>query len=677
MSAAPAKIDHVMRGTLEHIRDRFSTDHPRYVLFTTFNFVSQFFEANVLPLLVGDTVDELKGTSETRYVINEDLSVIKCLVACDHSTCPEPKGDMRYGLLPVGLPEGRFHPKLMLMAGTLKQTQEKGLWLSVGSGNLTLSGWAVNREVVGMTAVARQHADELRPLLAWLASQAERHFASTGGQPHEEEGDVRAILAALLEALSDASQLAPDSSDMPTLHLSLPFERDTRHSLLNTLKGSRPWRSATVVSPYWSGVETLAQRLGVEECLFVPSLNTDGKYRFPVETLSASPGYRRGFRKFSKDGERYTHAKALMLEDANEARVLCIGSANFTQAAMLAPQGQSLANVEAMLRYELKNAPDLWNRQFQPLDEGELAPSEPGQDEDNAPPLPPFEAIVLCDWRARVFCAQLTITSDQSIRDIVLRADGFEHPFAVTPAGETQVMPPLPFKGAQPVRSFSVAYTSGKDDTATFRGLVTQVNALPDELGYQPRPRLKKVLELLRSLNPDASDGKMRERAALGLGGGDGEEEPAEPTFDFFGLFQGTWKLLEYYQKPGSAGKKRDPYDKQAPYGATNLYRAIALQPATTPEEKIGRYIQLTEMRDVVGRLDATGQYVSSPSLRKDIDEKIDELHEDMVSLLGNSPSFISMFGTATPERIKDFLGWFHREISKEISQEIGVAHAE
>ena len=135
--------------------------------------------------------------------------------------------------------------------------------------------------------------------------------------------------------------------------------------------------------------------------------------------------------------------------------------------------------------------------------------------------------------------------------------------------------------------------------------------------------------------------------------------------------------MLEYYQKPGSAGKKRDPYDKQAPYGATNLYRALALQPATTPEEKIGRYIQLTEMRDVVGRLDAIGQYVSSPSLRKDIDEKIDELHEDMVSLLGNSPSFISMFGTATPERIKDFLGWFHREISKEISQEIGVAHAE
>ncbi|WP_207002097.1 hypothetical protein [Trinickia mobilis] len=677
MSAAPPKIDPVMRGTLEHIRDRFSADHPRYVLFTTFNFASQFFEANVLPLLVGDTVDELKGTSETRYVINEDLSVIKCLVACDRSTCPEPKGDMRYGLLPVGLPEGRFHPKLMLMAGTLKQTQEKGLWLSVGSGNLTLSGWAVNREVVGMTVVARQHADELRPLLVWLANQAERHFTSADGETLEEEGDVRAILTALLEALSDASQVASDTADMPTLHLSLPFERDTRHSLLDALKGPRSWRAATVVSPYWSGVETLVQKLGVGECRFVPSLNADGKYRFPVETLSASPGYRRGFRKFCTDGERYTHAKALMLEDGTEARVLCIGSANFTEAAMLAPQGQSLANVEAMFRYDLKNGTDPWNGRFHPLDENELEPSEARQDEDNAPPLPPFDAIVLCDWRARVFCAQLTITSNQSIRDIVLRVDSFEYQFAATPAGEMQTMPPLPFKGAQPVRSFSVSYTSGKDGTATFRGLVTQVNALPDELGYQPRPRLKKVLELLRSLNPDAPDGKTRERAALGLGGGDGEEESAEPTFDFFGLFQGTWKLREFYQRPDSAGKNRDPYDKQAPYGAANLYRAITLQPATTPEEKIGRYIQLMEMRDVVNRLDGTGQYRSSPLFLKDIDEKIDELHGDMVSLIGNSPSFISMFGTATPERINDFLGWFRREITKEISQKTGAPHAE
>jgi hypothetical protein len=82
-------------------------------------------------------------------------------------------------------------------------------------------------------------------------------------------------------------------------------------------------------------------------------------------------------------------------------------------------------------------------------------------------------------------------------------------------------------------------------------------------------------------------------------------------------------------------------------------------------------------LRDVVDRLDATGRYRSSQSFRKDIDEKIDELHVDMVSLLGNSPSFISMFGTGAPERIKDFLGWFHREIRKEISQETGVAHAE
>ncbi|HDR8947114.1 hypothetical protein [Burkholderia vietnamiensis] len=37
MSTASVRIDHVMRATLEHIRDRFDADQARYVLFTTFS----------------------------------------------------------------------------------------------------------------------------------------------------------------------------------------------------------------------------------------------------------------------------------------------------------------------------------------------------------------------------------------------------------------------------------------------------------------------------------------------------------------------------------------------------------------------------------------------------------------------------------------------------------------
>jgi hypothetical protein len=661
-----------MRGTLEYIRDRFSTDHPRHVLFTTFNFASRFFEANVLPLLVGDTVSDLKGASETRYAINEDLNTVKCLVVCDRSTCPEPKGDMRYGLLPVGLARGRFHPKLMLMAGTLKDTQEQGMWLSVGSGNLTLSGWAINREVVGMTAVTSRHAEELRPLIKWLQAEAERQLEFAGNAGYQEEGEVRNILAALHAALDEPKQFPPHTPATPTLHLSLP-QGYGKSSMLHALKGESDWHTATVVSPYWSEVHTLVQALGVKECRFVPSLTADGLYRFPCDTLDLT---RHTFAGFRDDGERYTHAKALLLHNEKQ-QVLCIGSANFTQAAMLTARDQILTNIEAMLRYELRDAPDPWRTLLQPLKEPAFA--QTGEDEEEAaPPLPPFDATVLYDWEASEFRARLTLTSDVPVNEIVLSIGSHCHCFDAAVTGQPQVMT-LRYKGAQPVRSFSVAYRLGQSEPMTFRGLITQVNADDDQLGYQPRPRLNKVLELLRGLNPQPSDRKAKERALSDLadGAGDGEEIPADPTFDFFGLFQGAWKLLEYYQTPESPGATRDPYDKLAPYGAVTLYRAITAQAAVTHEEKIGRYIQLSEMGDIVARLDRTTNSKLRETLRIDINAEIAALHVEMVALLGKSESFRSMFGEATPKRVEGFLAWFRKEIGREVSNQTRAVHGQ
>ncbi|AUT75758.1 hypothetical protein C2L64_46380 [Paraburkholderia hospita] len=668
MKISKPGIDRAMRATLEDIRDRFSADHPRYVLFTTFNFASQFFESNVLPLLVGDTVDDLKGASETRYAINADLETLRCLVVCDRSTCPEPKGDMRYGLLPVGLADGRFHPKLMLMFGTLKDTQQPGLWMSVGSGNLTLSGWGVNREVVGMTPVTSRHASELNLLFEWLRGQAALQFGSTSED--KEEGGVREILRVLHEAVLRDDNLVPHTRATPSLHVSLP-QKSGSESMLDALKGDVAWHAATVVSPYWSAVDQLVEALGVKTCRFVPSLTADGKYRFPVDTVNLTD---RTFAAFEKDSERYTHAKALLLENGQE-RVLCIGSANFTQAAMLSAGNQTLTNIEAMLRYELGAAPDPWKAQLRLLPDPSFASVDEDDEEDGAPPLPPFDATVLYDWTAGEFRAHLTVTGSEPVRDLVLSIGAYSWTIATAAAGETCVMQPWVYKGAQPVRSFSVHYRLAQDEPAMFRGLITQLNAGDDQLGYLPRPRLNRVLELLRSLNPLATTGKTRERvlSELADGTGDGEEESADPTFDFFGLFQATWKLQEYYQTKAAA--ERDPYDKLAPYGAVTLYRAITGQAAITHEEKIGRYIQLSEMRDVVARLDKTTKFKSTETFRSDIETEISVLGAEMTQLLGESQSFRSMFGEATPERIEAFLSWFHEELQREVSHQAGGNH--
>ena len=135
-----------MRDAFQSIIDRFEPNGERLVLFTTFNFHPGFFESNVL--LCWPAIRWPIWPAYRRHAINEELKKIRVLVVNDRSTLPEPKGDMRYGCLSVGLRKGRFHPKLMLMAGTLKDSGQPGLWLFIGSGNLTLSGPATAKSLV-------------------------------------------------------------------------------------------------------------------------------------------------------------------------------------------------------------------------------------------------------------------------------------------------------------------------------------------------------------------------------------------------------------------------------------------------------------------------------------------------------------------------------------------------
>jgi hypothetical protein len=674
MSASPKKMNPLMRSSLEHIRDQFLPEYPRHVLFTTFTFVSQFFEANVLPLLVGDSVDDLRGASETRREINEDLNELKCLVVCDRSTGPEAKGDMRYGQLSVGLRAGRFHPKIMLMAGTLKDSLQQGLWLAVGSGNLSLSGWAVNREIVGMTQVSTQHAGALLPLIEWLRSQGDVFLEEANGEQVKEEGDVRGILDFMRDALSDRKQLAEHVPGMPTLHVSSPFSVGP---ILKALKGEHSWCEATIISPFWSAVDVLVKQLEVERCTFVPSLNADGRYRFPANVLSSGQACQRAFSRFRADGERYTHAKAILLTDRESRHVLCVGSANFTQAAMGKPEKKSMANIEIMLRYELESSRSPWEGVFDRLEEDKLTPPDSGESEENAPPLPPFDAALICDWKKREFRGYLTILGNDKISSVVLTVDGHQHVFDDGPIDYRQTICLGPFKGTLPVRTFYVRYLCATSEEKTFRGLVTQVNAEDDELGYHPRPRLKKVLEMLRALNPQVGEGRTYARLLLNRDGGDGEEEPADPSFDFFELFQGTWKLFEYYIKGTTSGESRNPYEKNAPYGVMTLHRAITAQPAITEEEKIGRYIQLKELQDVISRLNARTAYKAPDTLNTQIEEELSILRTYVGELLRRSASFLSMFGASSDERIDDFLNWFQREIVKTVRHEEGAMKVE
>jgi hypothetical protein len=220
----------------------------------------------------------------------------------------------------------------------------------------------------------------------------------------------------------------------------------------------------------------------------------------------------------------------------------------------------------------------------------------------------------------------------------------------------------------RPVRSFSVRWRTPDGVRASYFGLVTQVNASADQLQYEPRPRLDKVLELLRSLNPEIGDEKMRARAARGRGegGGDGEEDVEDAPFDYFGLFHATWKLRDYYRRIGAAGQPSAPFDPLSPYSVTTLYRAITLQPAQALEARIGRYIHLAE---VAALLDEFGRAGASPpdgSPCLDIGAEMAGLVEPIQEALGRSETFRGMFGGSDQRQVEAFLAWFHSEMKQE-----------
>lgn len=647
----------LMRETLEAMRDAFVADGDRIVLLTTFNFVPEFFEANVLPLLAGESAQELKNSPQVRYGLNDELKKLRCLVVCDRSTEPPAKGKLRYGLMTVGLPLGRFHPKLILMAGTIKATGQRGLMLAVGSSNLSLSGWGINREVIGATPVAAQHAAELLPLVQWLRGQADDQLRGLEGK---EEGSTRAILHELSTWLADPERLQSVPPGAPTLHIAMPM-LDRPRALAADLVGGRNWQRATVVSPYWGQVDTLTQLLGVQQCRFVPSLNA-GRYLYPLASLANEGQWQRSFARF--DDDRYTHAKVLMLEDSAGRAVLCVGSANFTGAALGRPQPGQFANVEAMLRYELAAVPASL-RTLRTLDESVLKEKDAADADEQAPPLPPFAVSVYYDWQRRAFGGHLTVTQGARIAGLVLHLAGME--VALADAGHALDLS-QPYKCRQPVRSFRVNWDGADGARATFHGLVIQVNALDDELLYQPPPRLDDVLEFLRGLNPAHPGGDPRTHAGRGDSGGDGDEDEREANFDYFALFQGTWKLREYYDSVPAATRRLIAFDDASRFSVSTLYRAIALQPDQTSEERIARYIQLSEVRELMDSLQVQGIVPGAGAGAgvAEIGREIDDLATTLAGLLGASPTFRGMFGDVpAPAQVAAFMAWFRTELKE------------
>lgn len=650
--------EYMMRDALDHLLSQFKNRQPTHALFTSFTFSSSFFENNVLPLLCGESIDDIKGAPIVRERLNEQLATISTLVVCDRSAFPEPKSNLRYGLMAVGMRKGRFHPKLILMAGTLVSGQQ-GLWLAVGSGNLTHSGWAIQREVVGTTPITVQHRLELAPLVSWLLQEANNKCIVTENGTNEieqlgEEGNVRNVLRALQTAIHEHAIPDQQNPTLPTLHLALPqvvlhTDLKSRPGLLSVMAQGKHWDSIQVVSPFWGGVPDLMAAVKADKFLFVPSLHTNG-YSFPPLALPIQTKI--SYLKFPS--ERYTHAKAILFKNSHET-VLCIGSANFTTAALLHGVGQ-LSNIEAMLSYKV-NGSDPWADMFDTLDSSDLFDTlDP---DEGAPSLPEFDADVIYDWQRKEFRYSVKIYQDAHIYSITLEVGA--HTQHLNPTYHDVQCSAITASVRHPVRTFLLTYSDVTGESVSYRGLVTQVGGKDDDLGYSPPPRLDMVLELLHGLDPKKSNPRSGKHS-----GGESDDEGDEngvPEFDFFSFFLATDKMRKYYNNPQQ--QHLSPF-APTPSGIPVLYRAITLQNADTPERRIGRYVQLAELRETIAAFDGRAlndeERAVATTLEEDTERELMLLETDIAKLCSSSEHFKAMFTNVEPPA-KAFLTWFRNEL--------------
>ena len=652
----------LIRDAYQLLISTFEGGQIESLLFTSFNFSASFFENNVLPLSAGYSLSEANGIHAAQ--INEALATTQITVVCDRSTAPEPKSNYRYGQLAVGLKHAFFHPKIILATGTLENGMPTAE-LIVGSCNLTLSGWGLNREVAGSCKVGKQQADNLLPLIQWISDMAKAdvdHLNIDGGEV-KEEGQVRESLAAIQTFLIANCQQEVTSS--PDFILRLPdskAEKTYLELLTSDIKGENC--SCRIVSPFWSNREPLEELLytiNSKNIDFVPSINAEGKYCFPsdmrdfVNETHVSNGYQ-GF----KNNDRYTHAKYISFVN-KETTHYFIGSANFTQAAM---GKMNEGNVEAMLHYQLKDTGYIDNG-FIHLDEKEMSWTEDSESEEQKPTVSTYITHASYDWKKNTFTCVLECSEKAFLHIEIARFK--HHPLKFKKQKTGNYLARLKLVVEKPVYEFEISFNDN-NQPGIYKGLVAQWNAEDDELIYNPKPQLSKIMDDLIALDPT--------KGPAGGGGSkssiseEGEEEDQEErAFDFFSIYQAFYKQRKYF----SSLPEKDPFNSGTVFSLSAMFRAITLEidnnrsqsNEMSNEDVIYYFIFLSELASTAKVLAAASTIKNDTTLITKIEFSVSELAPSFEKLISESRVLKQFIQTdiVCENTVSAILKWFKEQV--------------
>lgn len=294
-------------------------------LITTFNANLPFYEEVVLRRLAA------AGCQQNIVLMDQ----AQCIASWSAEATRPKLAGAAYSLVPLRV-AGAFHPKVCILVGKKKAT------VLVGSHNLTLSGFGYNREVCNRIDVVGKDDEEGRAALS-LAWKMVTEWIQVGGAD---------LPPALIESVLSFSKNITLISRPSTVGES---------SILHQHPGSTP-----LLEQIQKAVTGDVIRIGVIGAFFdkelaflgqlharwpraevVVAIDPDTVHLPQVSDVQARFVDVRPIFSVVEGGNKYLHAKALFIEQANEFdHVFISGSANPSRPAWLGEHG---ANIEAVV----------------------------------------------------------------------------------------------------------------------------------------------------------------------------------------------------------------------------------------------------------------------------------------------------------------------------------------
>ncbi len=488
--------------------------------FTSFNMSPSFVEGYILPVILG--LEERPRTVRDFEDIQRMANDVDIRFFCDGRVfhfddvkkTAVPFHTVNMSRFDQRLREGVFHPKVILL-----QDEEDNTVLITGSANLTVGGWAHNRECVVIKTVSdKWNADALFRFFKTIFQTIEEDFPVDFRIRWESEKADWTFLSSLTGERSFIDQLLQEDPE-EIIVFSPFFPNDLERFLRIRLKGAR-----VAIAP-----DTIKDGDGRD---MIRLLNTESNRKaFESDSVSI-------FSYPYSDGsqDRMDHSKVWLTP-----KKLAIGSWNMTEAGVGASESDA-NNIEAGVLEDVSSS-DLFRSVINKFSRWEREPGLVSAErlEDEKPDLTinrqAYHVKAALDWsRQRYF---ITVSGDGCKNDLMIKLPGV--------SGETPLtggcQPLCPDKISEALRDHYFFILKKNELVQT--GVITEVNTA--ERPVLTYSNLEEIFYSFLAGEQEASS-EEKQRPAYTRGDEPEEEAPgqindAKPSLSYFTMFR-AFKIM-------------------------------------------------------------------------------------------------------------------------------------